>query len=65
MAAADAAAGDGGEPPVCESWIPLGDALNVRCSQPSLSAELGWNCRGPQGLLPLRDPSHPAASPET
>lgn len=30
-----------------------------------LSAELGWHCGWPQGLLPLRDPTHPAVSPET
>lgn len=61
MAAAHAAAGDGGESPVCGSWTPPGDALGA----PGIE-ELGRHCGGPQGLLSPRDPPpHPAVSPES
>lgn len=63
MAAADAAAGDGGEP-LSVGAGPLQEMPSVlACSLHDLQSCAG--VAGGSGLLPLRDPTHPAVSPET
>lgn len=57
MAAAHAAAGDGGELRLWE-LDPFWSC--PWCSQPSLSEELGWHCRRSRGLLSLRDYTPPS-----